>query len=549
MKKTKLTRSLLAACSIVALTAVMYGCVHDGGSDTTTDETDMEMPDPAIAERAAIKTAIDAASTAVGAVTDTASDAIVTAADTAITAARTAITNAENVPAEERAANTGTVDALASRLTAAKTSRTAAMDDAAEAERMRMAADGKALHGALTANPLDFLDDDDAVSLGAAGLAVNPNGTTDDDDGLASVTLTAGASAGSLGGWAGTNYAHTATGTKIANSAVVYTNQGPPTTHTFASQYTTGYTAVDRELNLATATELTANGKKMASRFPTVGTTTYTADSPGGDEVSFPGRFDGASGTYTCTDLGTTPCTAAYSDDGITLTGGWTFTHAAGAMVSRDDPTYLYFGWWLRKDDGKPTHASAFTGTVGAADAITAITPTAVPTTGGSATYTGAAAGKFAINNPLGGSDAGHFTADATLTAKFGGTGAGVTGTIDNFMANGNAVPWSVALNNNTLAGDTVGAAAATNLSATGGITSALSYDTATPNVDESKTTVWSIDGNAAPASGTWSGQMYDEAVGAADDGSNVPTTVTGVFQSMFGSTHTMVGAFGADKQ
>ena len=31
MKKTKLTRSLLAACSIVALSAVMYGCVHGGG--------------------------------------------------------------------------------------------------------------------------------------------------------------------------------------------------------------------------------------------------------------------------------------------------------------------------------------------------------------------------------------------------------------------------------------------------------------------------------------------------------------------------------------
>ena len=43
MKKTKLTRSLLAACSIVALTAVMYGCVHDGGEETATDETDMEM--------------------------------------------------------------------------------------------------------------------------------------------------------------------------------------------------------------------------------------------------------------------------------------------------------------------------------------------------------------------------------------------------------------------------------------------------------------------------------------------------------------------------
>ena len=38
MKKTKLTRSLLAACSIVALTAVMYGCVHDGGDDEPATE-------------------------------------------------------------------------------------------------------------------------------------------------------------------------------------------------------------------------------------------------------------------------------------------------------------------------------------------------------------------------------------------------------------------------------------------------------------------------------------------------------------------------------
>ena len=35
MKKTKVTRSLLAACSIVALSAVMYGCVHSGDSDDT----------------------------------------------------------------------------------------------------------------------------------------------------------------------------------------------------------------------------------------------------------------------------------------------------------------------------------------------------------------------------------------------------------------------------------------------------------------------------------------------------------------------------------
>ena len=33
MKKTKLTRSLLAACSIVALSAVMYGCTGDGSKN------------------------------------------------------------------------------------------------------------------------------------------------------------------------------------------------------------------------------------------------------------------------------------------------------------------------------------------------------------------------------------------------------------------------------------------------------------------------------------------------------------------------------------
>ena len=38
MKKTKLTRSLLAACSIVALSAVMYGCTHSSGP--SQDELD-----------------------------------------------------------------------------------------------------------------------------------------------------------------------------------------------------------------------------------------------------------------------------------------------------------------------------------------------------------------------------------------------------------------------------------------------------------------------------------------------------------------------------
>ena len=43
-------------------------------------------------------------------------------------------------------------------------------------------------------------------------------------------------------------------------------------------------------------------------------------------------------------------------------------------------------------------------------------------------------------------------------------------------------------------------------------------------------------------------GTMYGEAQsGDANDGSNVPTTATGVFAAEYGSTHSMVGAFGAE--
>ena len=69
MKKTKLTRSLLAACSIVALTAVMYGCVHNGGSDpepmVEPMPEPMPEPDPEPTDlenaQAAAKAAADAA--------------------------------------------------------------------------------------------------------------------------------------------------------------------------------------------------------------------------------------------------------------------------------------------------------------------------------------------------------------------------------------------------------------------------------------------------------------------------------------------------------
>lgn len=452
--------------------------------------------------------------------------------------------------AAEKAAREAAEKALAEK-------QQAEQDAADEAKAAETAAAGKALKSALGTNPLGHLDRSTNAGgslLAAAGL------TVDQTQGLlaadpAAVTLRAGDSAGSLGDWAGTNYALKNAGTGVSNSAVAYTNKAAPKTYSIATRYATAgnipasggaYTAgTGGKGTLGIDTSAGGDKNIKAALFPTAGTKTFTATAPA-TEILVPGTYHGASGTYRCSGT----CTATVTAAGITLSADWVFAHDAGAMVSVPDSTYLYFGWWLTKDkDGKPTAASAFHGELG--DVEGGGTLADVTTITGTATYSGQAAGKFAISDPINGGDAGHFTADATLNAKFSGAGAGVTGMIDNFMANGQSVPWSVALNNNTLAGDTAGAAPARNFVANGAITSAPDYTTATPGVNDSRTTVWSIDGNAAPASGTWSGQMYDEALlpAAASDGSNVPTGVTGTFQSMFGSTHSMVGAFGATKQ
>lgn len=412
--------------------------------------------------------------------------------------------------------------------------------DAAEEERMmEMAAAGKALKAALGAMPLANLDDGSDGTTGSAmltatGLSVQSHADANATPAVPAVTLAAvKGSEGSLGGWNSMKYMQMSAGTKVTNEAMVYTNQADPEMEPAATGFAaeTGYNATARTLTLPTA----ASEDYDADMLPTAGTTTFTG-APGTNVVSFPGTYKGASGTFSC--IGT-DCSAAVGANGITLgggTSGWTFHWASNAMVSTPDTAYLYFGWWLRKDDGVPDLASAFHGEFGNVEA----TGTLATVTGitGSATYTGQAAGKFAISHPINGGDAGHFTADATLTAKFGAiaapTNGGISGTLDNFMANDKSVPWTVSLHRAAWDGTTNGAFAST-------------ADT-TNSIAEG--TTWSIDGHAATESGSWMGQVYDEALlpATASDGSDVPTSVSGVFQSHFGSDHTMVGGFGATK-
>ena len=507
-------------------------------------------------QRTAISSAVTAARSAVNAVDDTSTDADVATADAAVAALKTAIEDAVDLPEGDAAVASaqGTLDTLDDTLAAAKTSRTTAIadkaaadkiaaDKAAAADRKAKTALGKAMYAALsngttTTNALD----NGTATLGTNGLAVdvadNAGTLNNDPD---SVTLKAGASAGM-----GTNYSFSSgTGTsKVTYEALVYDNKDPDTRVTFAKAgYTvatstsgdniTGYVFVVDGGTVQTGFDI---ADVMATAFTHSGTLTHSPDRAG-DPLYLRGTYDGAPGEYRCTGT----CTSTNDGSGApsALAGDWHFKPDAGAMVSQPDPSYLYYGWWVHEDDkNMPQAASAFVGTVGTGDdAVT--TGGDISALTGSATYAGDAIGQFAMNNPIDGSgDGGHFTADAALTATFSSANAsevGVTGTIDNFRLNdGSEDPgWKVSLNRGSL-------------SNSGGVINA-------PALVEGANvgTVWSIDGNKANASGTWSGTMYDEAPSGAsnDDGSNIPTTVTGRFYSEFSTNGRMVGAFGADKE
>ena len=518
------TRKLKLALSAgaLALSMALAGCGGGGSSVSGPPDDD---PTPAEMQREAITMALGDAEEIVEAVNDdaiAATDMQIEDAEDEIANARMAIAAGTNLSKEERDSYTARANTLETGLNAAKMRRADAVDAADDEMREKMAADGKALHGALGMMPLGNLDrtaNAGGAALAAAGLTVDQTGDT------AAVVLEAGDMAGALGDWSGMNYAQMAA--KVANTAVVYTNREAPTSKAFGE----AHTLADGSLTVSDFSLV------MADAFTHSGTQTHAVPEKS-NGVYVRGTYDGAQGEYSCS----TGCSSTNNGSGSpsALGGTWSFTPDKGAMVSQPDVNYLYFGWWLRKDDGDPTSASAFFGEVGDVEGGGTFTDPATIT--GSATYSGHAAGKFAINNPLGGSDAGHFTADVMLTAKFGAnaapTNGGISGTIGNFMANDESVPWNVALNRAPWG-------------TSGAFTTPAADDTSTTGVNESLGTVWSIDGNAAPASGSWNGQMYDEALApaAADDGSTIPTAAMGVFQSMFGSTHSMVGAFGATKQ
>ena len=508
-------------------------------------------------QRMAVDNAIMAAQTAVNAVDNDSTDAQVSAADAAVAAARSAIAMAADVPMNEKDANTGTVDALAMQLSGAKTARMAAdateMAEMAEMEAM-MAATAAKLYAGISAQmgdgnltTLQANDRDAAYNADGTAILVSIGGET-----AAASAIVLPADKDTMvpdnHGWEGKRYAADfASGDMY--EAYVYSNVEAPkegkkfggaaANDEFEYALSSGMLALISSGSAETAFD--ASRVDGSSFDHTAGVKQFELPSPnpGGQTiVTISGTFHGVSGTYSCTpgdgnacgvrvaaegfELGTVAANNTFTNNG----GTWTFmpNDANARVMGTMDTMYASYGWWLHKTaDGMTYTASAFfdyKGGDGSAELASGLNAL-----NGTATYTGGAAGKYALSSSTGGmNDAGHFTAKAMLEADF--TDNMISGTIDNFMgADGMSRDWSVELMD-TAVNDT----------------GVIAGDGTSGN-DDRQMTKWTIGGTAAAASGEWAGQLYENGT----DG--VPKTAAGTFFSMYGQGNSMVGAFGATKE
>ena len=236
------------------------------------------------------------------------------------------------------------------------------------------------------------------------------------------------------------------------------------------------------------------------------------------------GTFDGASGTYRCTESATDKCTSQTDGKkGVILAGGtWTFEPDADVQAPALDKSYAYFGWWLRKNAaGNEYKVAAFDGLVDSATPVNAWDTDEYSALTGTAKYMGPAVGQYARHDAGDHDEAysgGRFTATADLMVDFDTNMIG--GEVLSFVdADGQSLPFKVDFADTTItAGD----------GSFGG-----GADIAT----------WVIGETPSDTKGTYEGNLREQ------DKLGEPDTATGTWSVPFNDAGHMVGAFGAENQ
>ena len=336
-------------------------------------------------------------------------------------------------------------------------------------------------------------------------------------------------------GWEGKKYTASGTDVRGTYEAVVYSDIGDSEEGKKFGQVGVDDSANDGYLYLlnddgeAPQSQLNKSELIESSRFDhTAGSKEFKLPT-NNVRVMIPGSYHGVSGAYFCTPADASTCAVQKAAKGFTLGGTadadnaftddggvWVFkpTNPENRVTSKADDAYASYGWWIHKAEDGTYTASAFVDFKGTP--VPNAIDFSVASLNGTATYTGGAAGKYALSSSTGGTnDAGDFTAKVMLSADFNEDE--IKGTIDTFVGgDGESRNWSVELMESDIANN-------------GGIGSATTK------------TVWTIGGKAAAAAGQWSGSLQDRG----DDG--VPKFATGRFHSAYDTGGNMVGAFGVN--
>ena len=460
MKKTKLTRSLLAACSIVALSVALSGCLHSGGDDGDQMETGGTTPGGTALTWAALTGGEEVApgtyhitgapQTFADALEDTdiPTEGYVTGDEVDIgglslrcaagpcgltinddgsfttTGTITVVMEggthpmiSEPEPTEEEiAAATAEAATMATAIAteaAQVVGGTAGTDGAGGAD----AGLGGSTASAITAGDagsytlgIEWDDDADAQSV-----TITVEGATDDDD----VEI-----APDENGMLVRAMDADSDGNIVRERAMVVTDIEAPTPVAFVMWESNlagdtpqalntrdlddtvnadgegtaadDWTALTVEQNAATYM-LVASSAFAAG---TGATLTFDGDDTPTDNTDdafeAAGTYNGADGTYRCD--GTADCTVTLDAMGAitTMTGTWVFTPDAGAMSDQPDYDYLHYGVWLQETEDSDGAITINEVETFAGSSVAA--SGSVDTVEGTATYSGGAAGVYVRN-------------------------------------------------------------------------------------------------------------------------------------------------------
>ena len=490
--------------AVLVLALGLAACGGGGGSPTTAVTA-------ADTQQAEVKQLIEAAQKKVLELGGSTADPDFKPAEDAIAEARQALEDADALSASEKAELTARIELLEANLAKERKG----LADALKARQQQTAEEARKLTAALSGDPITAI----RAAL-AHGEAPRMSGTVPGSPAtvVSGLETVAAGGASTAGGWQRGRY--TASGAGTEDTVMLYTNIAPPGSRPFSGE--NGKYGADNGLDddgnlpIGTGTDTTLI---VSSGFP-AGPGLRTHEPGPGGTVEVSGTFDRAPGAFICTPAESACMSSIRVGGGYTLTGGggWKFVPTAGALVPEPDAEYQYFGWWLREAAGVYAIGVFHGGEGAATDELANLAALQ-----GSATYSGPAVGKFAIQRPLGEAEAGDFTATAVLEVDFGdATAPGtVEGTIDGFMVEGKAKDWSVALE--TAAIGTHGTISL------GGVNTAF--------------TRWTIGGVEAEPAANWRGQFHDV------DLDSTPTVATGRFDAAHGDTARISGAFGTVRQ